>query len=86
MLRCNRRVSGPGRDLQRPAASAASREFVSFARKSASEVKRETDQAAREVRIMTVHGAKGLEANIVILADTCGNKSASPGSGFLLGR
>ena len=53
-------------------------EFVSFARKSASEVKRETDQAAREVRIMTVHGAKGLEANIVILADTCGTKSASP--------
>ena len=51
--------------------------FVSFARKSASEVKRETDQAAREVRIMTVHGAKGLEADIVILADTCGNKSAS---------
>jgi ATP-dependent helicase/nuclease subunit A len=60
----------------RPQASLA--EFVSFARKSASEVKRETDQAAREVRIMTVHGAKGLEANIVILADTCGNKSASP--------
>ncbi len=60
----------------RPQASLA--EFVSFARKSASEVKRETDQAAREVRIMTVHGAKGLEANIVILADTCGIKSASP--------
>ncbi len=60
----------------RPLASLAG--FVSFARKSASEVKRETDQAAREVRIMTVHGAKGLEANIVILADTCGNKSASP--------
>ena len=60
----------------RPLASLA--EFVSFARNSASEVKRETDQAAREVRIMTVHGAKGLEANIVILADTCGNKNASP--------
>ncbi|MGO9484907.1 MAG: double-strand break repair helicase AddA, partial [Rhodomicrobium sp.] len=60
----------------RPQGSLA--EFVSFARKSASEVKRETDQAAREVRIMTVHGAKGLEANIVILADTCGSKGASP--------
>ena len=66
----------------RPLASLA--EFVSFARKSASEVKRETDQAAREVRIMTVHGAKGLEANIVILADTCGNKSASPVPVFFL--
>ncbi len=60
----------------RPLASLA--EFVSFARKSASEVKRETDQAAREVRIMTVHGAKGLEANIVILADTCSSKGAPP--------
>ncbi len=60
----------------RPLANLA--EFVSFARKSASEVKRETDQAAREVRIMTVHGAKGLEANIVILADTCSSKGASP--------
>ena len=59
-------------------------EFVAFARKSASEVKRETDQAAREVRIMTVHGAKGLEANIVILADTCGNKGPRPAPIFLL--
>ncbi len=66
----------------RPQGSLA--EFVSFARKSASEVKREMDQAAREVRIMTVHGAKGLEANIVILADTCGNKSASPVPVFFL--
>ena len=66
----------------RPLASLG--EFVSFARKSASEVKRETDQAAREVRIMTVHGAKGLEANVVILADTCGNKSAAPAPVFFL--
>jgi ATP-dependent helicase/nuclease subunit A len=52
-------------------------EFLSFVRKSASEVRRETEQAAREVRVMTVHGAKGLEANIVILADTCSNKGAA---------
>jgi ATP-dependent helicase/nuclease subunit A len=52
-------------------------DFVSFARASASDVKRETEQTASEVRIMTVHAAKGLEANIVILADTCGNRSAS---------
>ncbi len=51
--------------------------FVSFVRKSATEIRRDTDQAASEVRIMTVHGTKGLEANIVILADTCSNKSAS---------
>jgi ATP-dependent helicase/nuclease subunit A len=30
-----------------------------------------------EVRVMTVHGSKGLEANIVFLADTCSAKSAS---------
>jgi len=35
------------------------------------EIKRDLDQRGRdEVRLMTVHGAKGLEANTVILADT----------------
>ncbi len=34
------------------------------------EVKRELEAARGEVRIMTVHGAKGLEAPIVILPDT----------------
>jgi ATP-dependent helicase/nuclease subunit A len=63
---------------------AALSEFLAFVRKSASEVKRETDQAAREVRIMTVHGAKGLEANIVILADTCSNRGAAQAPVFLL--
>ncbi|MGI9370867.1 MAG: double-strand break repair helicase AddA [Hyphomicrobiales bacterium] len=33
-------------------------------------IKREMDQSTGEVRVMTVHGAKGLEANIVILPDT----------------
>jgi ATP-dependent helicase/nuclease subunit A len=33
-------------------------------------VKRDMDVAHEEVRVMTVHGAKGLEAPIVILADT----------------
>ncbi|MFP4003711.1 MAG: double-strand break repair helicase AddA [Alphaproteobacteria bacterium] len=35
------------------------------------QVKREMDQRADEVRIMTVHGAKGLQSNVVILPDTC---------------
>ncbi len=35
-------------------------------------VKRDMDQGRNEVRVMTVHGAKGLEANIVFLPDTCG--------------
>ncbi len=36
------------------------------------ELKREIDGEKNEVRIMTVHGAKGLESNIVILPDTYG--------------
>lgn len=34
------------------------------------EIKREMDAAAGQVRVMTVHGSKGLEAPIVILPDT----------------
>jgi ATP-dependent helicase/nuclease subunit A len=33
-------------------------------------VKRRTDEAGDEVRVMTVHGAKGLQAPVVILPDT----------------
>ncbi|MES2143421.1 MAG: double-strand break repair helicase AddA [Pseudomonadota bacterium] len=34
------------------------------------EVKRQADGAGRRIRVMTVHGAKGLEAPVVILPDT----------------
>lgn len=34
------------------------------------DIKREMDSASGEVRVMTVHGAKGLEAPVVILPDT----------------
>ncbi len=34
------------------------------------EVKRQSDSAGRRIRVMTVHGAKGLEAPVVILPDT----------------
>ncbi len=34
------------------------------------EIKRDMDQGGDEVRVMTVHGAKGLESHIVILPDT----------------
>ena len=44
--------------------------FLQWIRATASIVKRElSDSAADEVRIMTVHGAKGLQAPIVFLAD-----------------
>jgi ATP-dependent helicase/nuclease subunit A len=44
--------------------------FVAWLRDARSEVKRDMEIARDEVRVMTVHGAKGLEAPIVILADT----------------
>jgi ATP-dependent helicase/nuclease subunit A len=49
--------------------------FLSWLRRSEAEIKRDMDQERDEVRVMTVHGAKGLEAGIVFLADTCAVKS-----------
>ena len=46
--------------------------FLHWLRQAGSEVKRQAESAADTVRIMTVHGAKGLEAPIVILPDTTG--------------
>ena len=44
--------------------------FVAWLRAARAEVKRDMELARDEVRVMTVHGAKGLEAHTVILADT----------------
>jgi ATP-dependent helicase/nuclease subunit A len=44
--------------------------FVAWLRAANAEVKRDMEIARNEVRVMTVHGAKGLEAHTVILADT----------------
>ncbi len=46
--------------------------FLRFIRANESDIRRETEEAAAGVRVMTVHGAKGLEADIVFLADTGG--------------
>ncbi len=53
--------------------------FLDWMLRSEAQVKRDMEQGRDEVRIMTAHGAKGLEANIVILPDTC--KGASSGGG-----
>ncbi|MEL6735677.1 MAG: 3'-5' exonuclease, partial [Pseudomonadota bacterium] len=45
--------------------------FLDHVERFAPEVKREMEQAASEVRIMTVHAAKGLEAPVVFLVDKC---------------
>jgi ATP-dependent helicase/nuclease subunit A len=45
--------------------------FLHWLDQGETEIKRDLDQAGRdEVRVMTVHGAKGLQAPIVFLADT----------------
>ena len=44
--------------------------FINFLSSSAIEVQRDLSQVSEQVRIMTIHGAKGLQAPIVILADT----------------
>ncbi|MBM3596414.1 MAG: double-strand break repair helicase AddA, partial [Alphaproteobacteria bacterium] len=42
------------------------------------ELKREADNAEGLVRVITVHGSKGLQAPIVILADATGNPASAP--------
>jgi len=44
--------------------------FLKWVTSSQTEIKRDLDQATGAVRVMTVHGAKGLQAPIVILPDT----------------
>jgi ATP-dependent helicase/nuclease subunit A len=44
--------------------------FLSWLHTDDVEVKRQMDGAGRRIRVMTVHGSKGLEAPVVILPDT----------------
>jgi ATP-dependent helicase/nuclease subunit A len=50
--------------------------FLDWLGRAEPEIKRDMDQGRNEVRVMTVHGAKGLEAPIVFLPDTCSVKGA----------
>ena len=55
--------------------------FLDWLRSSEREIKRDMEHGRDEVRVMTVHGAKGLEAPIVFLPDTCTTQSGGrPGS------
>ena len=51
--------------------------FLAWLDRSEITVKRHPEQNANKIRVMTVHGAKGLEAPIVILPDTVRQPSAS---------
>lgn len=59
--------------------------FISWFPRHAGEVKRDLDQGRNEVRVLTVHGAKGLEAPIVILPDSCDLPQGQNDSGLLWG-
>jgi ATP-dependent helicase/nuclease subunit A len=56
--------------------------FIAWLRSAETGVKRDMEITRNEVRVMTVHGAKGLEARTVILADTttppCGPPQRQP--------
>ncbi len=45
--------------------------FVQWITSSDTQIRRDMEHGKNEVRIMTVHGAKGLEAGVVFLPDTC---------------
>jgi ATP-dependent helicase/nuclease subunit A len=53
--------------------------FLHWIEHGDAEVKRDMERARNEVRVMTVHGSKGLEADIVILPDTA---SRPGGAGY----
>ncbi len=45
--------------------------FLAWMETDEVEVKRQLDGEGHRIRVMTVHGAKGLEAEVVVLPDTC---------------
>ncbi|MDE2181775.1 MAG: double-strand break repair helicase AddA [Alphaproteobacteria bacterium] len=56
--------------------------FLHWVERGGADVKRDMERGRNEVRVMTVHGAKGLEADIVILPDT--TRLPTVGGGTLL--
>ncbi|WP_170002712.1 double-strand break repair helicase AddA [Pseudopontixanthobacter vadosimaris] len=58
--------------------------FIRWFDSGEGELKRDAAENTGLVRVMTVHGSKGLQAPIVILADATGNPDASPTRGLTL--
>jgi ATP-dependent helicase/nuclease subunit A len=58
--------------------------FLAWLRSADATVKRDMEIERDEVRVMTVHGAKGLEAPVVILADTTTPPAGPPGPAPLM--
>jgi ATP-dependent helicase/nuclease subunit A len=59
--------------------------FLTWLQTDEVEVKRQADAAGDRIRVMTVHGSKGLEAPVVILPDTADRKAPQGGETILLG-
>jgi ATP-dependent helicase/nuclease subunit A len=58
--------------------------FIAWIEAGDIKVKREMERGADEIRVMTVHGAKGLEAPVVILPDTMAKGGGGGGRPTLL--
>ncbi len=50
--------------------------FLAWVEADGSDVKRDAEAAAGQVRLMTIHGSKGLEAPVVVLADSAHQRRA----------
>ncbi|MDF2368676.1 double-strand break repair helicase AddA [Sneathiella sp.] len=64
-------------NFQRTEASSL-QSFLHWIDAGAAEVKRDMEQGRNEVRVLTVHGSKGLQAPIVFLPDTCQGTRSQP--------
>ena len=88
--RLGREVEDPVNELLNAAFAYAGGEtaslvgFLQWFDANTSELKREAGRSDGQVRVMTVHGAKGLQAPIVILADAADDPDASPPRGLTL--
>lgn len=58
--------------------------FLHWLQSGEAEIKRDMERGRDEVRVMTVHGAKGLEADIVILPDTTAIPQGASRQGAML--
>jgi ATP-dependent helicase/nuclease subunit A len=58
--------------------------FLDWLERGGTEIKRDMERGRDEVRVMTVHGAKGLEADIVFLPDTTTLREPGNREGHLL--
>jgi len=90
VARLGREVEDPVNELLNAAFAFSSGEtaslvgFLQWFDANTSELKREAGRSDGQVRVMTVHGAKGLQAPIVILADAADDPDASPPRGLTL--